>query len=160
MLAPPAVAGEALPGFRGIPWGAPISDFADELQPVPGWTGSRDPDLIGYTRRNDQRSIGQAAIERLTYAFYDGKFHSVFIEFVDSPSDKLAIVEAFKAQYPSLRQPNRYIEQYHYAGPANRALLNCGRSNSGCTALILSTAMAELRDRNRKAAAEKAKSDF
>jgi hypothetical protein len=71
----PGWAAEAPNGFGGITWGTPLSRLT-------GMTVADDSGQVKYYRRaNDPLSLGDAALKRLSYGFYQGKFYSVLIEF-------------------------------------------------------------------------------
>jgi hypothetical protein len=66
-------------GFRGIKWGTDISGLQ-------GMTHVRtDPSYGGvefYTRKDDELRFGDAQLDKIEYAFWKGKFSSVWIHSV------------------------------------------------------------------------------
>lgn len=66
---------EAPVGFGGIQWGAPLSELT-------GMAVADDTGQVKYYRRHsDLLSLGDAALKRISYGFYKGRFYSVLIEF-------------------------------------------------------------------------------
>lgn len=71
----PGWTAEAPNGFGGIKWGTPLSRLT-------GMAVTDDSGQVKYYRRaSDPLSLGDAALKRLSYGFYQDKFYSVLIEF-------------------------------------------------------------------------------
>ncbi len=66
-------------GFRGVKWGANIS-MLKEVEMVEQDKSSKSQ-LVWYTRRDDTLAVGKARLENIFYAFWMGKFESVWIDF-------------------------------------------------------------------------------
>ena len=65
--------------FMGIKWGTEISTLKD-MEKVEQ-DKSSNSDLVWYTRKGDTLAIGKAKLENIFYAFWMGKFESVWIDF-------------------------------------------------------------------------------
>jgi len=96
-------------GFRGIKWGANIAELPDmSLAEDSGETKY-------YHRENDEMKLGDAAIERLAYGFYKGKFFMVLIEFNNFSNFSL-MKEAFTHLYGEGDRKSKLLEDYSWHG--------------------------------------------
>jgi hypothetical protein len=153
----PAMAFQNEPsGFRGIDWGAPVENFQDQLS---GKDAPTTPGLAFYQRKDDKMSIGAAQLTRITYVFYKGRFEGAQIQTAEGASYPGALRDALVAQFGPGDQPNRYIDRWFWRGTQAMILLDC-TARLSCRAHISSRAMFEEQQRDKKAAAEKAKKDF
>ena len=118
-------------GFRGIKWGTNIL----ELQ---GMTHVRTDSSYGgvefYTREGDDLRFGDAQLERIEYAFWKGKFASVWIHSMGY-ANWLDLHDATIAEFGGGYKPHRYIEQYLWFGSSTMILLQyneTGREGTLC----------------------------
>jgi len=63
-----------LDGFRGMKWGANVSDFQGLVKL------NDDPFVQRYSKKNDQLQIGGIGLESIIYNFYKGRFMGVSIQ--------------------------------------------------------------------------------
>lgn len=121
-------------GFRGIKWGMDIS----ELQ---GMTHVRtDPSYGGvefYTRKGDELRIGDAQLDNIEYAFWKGKFASVWIYSIGY-ANWLDLHDATIAHFGEGYKPHRYIEQYLWYGASTMILLQYNQTSREGTLSIFS----------------------
>lgn len=95
-------------GFRGIKWGA-------TLEQTEGMVLIAGNELRSayYMRPTDKMAIGEAAIDRINYAFYKGRFFSATIKCTGTESSA-ALKRAVLARYGEGEQPNAFTEKYHW----------------------------------------------
>ncbi len=106
-------------GFRGIKWGTDISELK-------GMTHVRtDPSYGGvefYTMKGDELRFGEAQLDNIEYAFWRGKFSSVWIYSIGY-SNWLDLRDATVARFGEGYKPHGYIEQYLWYGASTMILL-------------------------------------
>lgn len=142
-------------GFRSINWETPIENVQDQLQLFEEASPTKF-----YRRKIDKLSIGGAKLEKITYAFYKGKFEGVLIHTEPGADNKRALIAAFREQYGPGSKTNQFMEQYIWPGAIATAYINCPPVQDFCTAVITSTAVANQKRREESAAAKSAKKDF
>jgi hypothetical protein len=142
-------------GFRGIQWAAPLDTVRDELSP----SAASAATLATYQRKDDKMTIGEAQLSRITYVFYKDRFQQAMLRTADGLQHARALRDAFTAQFGPGDQPNRYLDRWFWHGAQTMIYLDC-HPRTYCTASLMSRAVYEEQQRDKKAAAEGAKKDF
>ena len=106
--------------FRGIKWGTNINELSD-MQHI----GEMDEIGVFYTRKRDKMKIGDADLDYVHYAFYEDRFHTVFIK-ISSKSDFDKIKATLNSLYGKAKQANPFIEKYLWEGNEVRIILKSG----------------------------------
>jgi hypothetical protein len=126
-------------GFRGIKWGTDISGLQ-------GMTHVRtDPSYGGvefYTRKGDELRFGDVQLEKIAYAFWKGKFASVWIH-SGGYANWYALHDAVFEKFGEGYQPHRFIEQYIWSGTSTAILLNYNEITKQGTLFMYSQTIAE-----------------
>jgi hypothetical protein len=144
-------------GFRGIPWGTPLSVVQSQMRPVGATPAGQDRD---YVRVGDSMTIGGAALERVLYKFHDGRFSEAFIVAQKGPNNAMAMTAAFQAQFGEARKPHRSAEDYLWEGPTSIIFLTCHSGRHSCLAFVQSTAALAQKNAEQAAIAARARNDF
>lgn len=141
-------------GFRNLSWGTEQSTVASEM------TLDEDGDRTKfYTRKGDKMQIGGAELSSIAYGFTGGRLHHVFIK-TQGVANRVAIVDAFTAQFGSPYKPNRYMNTYYWNGSVTRIIISCNSIRDECSVILSSTEIDKQEEAAKKAAAENAASDF
>jgi hypothetical protein len=106
-------------GFRGIKWGTDISTLKGMIHVR---SAPRNSGVVFYRRKGDELRFGDAQLDKLEYAFWNGKFSSVWIHSVGY-ANWLDLHDATTAEFGEGYQPHRYIEQYLWYGSSTMILL-------------------------------------
>lgn len=118
---------------EGIEWGTNISDLPDMV--LMGVVG--DGKTV-YARQGEKLKIGDADIERVMYGFYEDRLYEVQIHFRSS-SHFAKLKEILFQAYGPGRQPNQFVETYHWYGGRTSAFLTydekSGKGVIDCTFL-------------------------
>lgn len=97
--------------FRGIKWGANITELSDMIpEQAPPKTG---PDIKYYSRKGEENKIGEIAVTKIIYSFYKDKFWAAGINF-DNYSSYQSLLAGLTSKYGNGYHPNRYIEEYNW----------------------------------------------
>lgn len=153
-LAGPALGLDDDPGgFRGIAWGTPIAELADQLQSA----GEGRGDLEMYRRPSDPLTLGEAKLETIRYFFWRGKFESVLVKSEPTASDRRAMLDAFIARFGRPREAP--LRRYFWRGPHTSIAMDCLRGDQ-CTAMLASVRIEQERRAAEIEAARKGRSDF
>jgi hypothetical protein len=144
-------------GFRGIKWGTDISTLK-------GMTHVRtDPSYGGvefYTRQGDELRIGDAQLNKIEYAFWKGKFASVWIHSMGY-ANWYALHDTIFEKFGEGYQPHRYIEQYIWSGTSTAILLTYNEITKQSTLFMYSQTIAEQQEEYDKQKPKKGqKRDF
>ncbi|MGC2077687.1 MAG: hypothetical protein WA728_16985, partial [Xanthobacteraceae bacterium] len=92
-------------GFRGIPWGTPLSSLGIQMKLDPTGGGNL------YRRTNDKLMLGDVPLVKVLYHFHRGTFGSAFLK--SAPETDTQMIAAFKAQFGlGYCKNNPYIESY------------------------------------------------
>lgn len=141
-------------GFRNITWGTDFSTVAADM------TLDEDGGSTKfYARKGDSMQIGGAELASLVYGFTDNKFHHVFIK-TKGISNRIAIVDAFNAQFGTPVKPNRFIDRYYWSGPVAKVIVSCNSISEECNVILSSVALDRQEEEKKKAAAAGAAKDF
>jgi len=110
LLAQPARAFQNEPNdCRGIKWGTKC----DALQ---GLTKiSSQSSLDYYKKEGEEMTLGDARLDMVVYVFYEKELCGAVLNFKSSPNFQI-IKTALFDRYGKGRQPNRYKDQYRWAG--------------------------------------------
>jgi hypothetical protein len=121
-------------GFGGIKWGTDISKLHDmtHVRTDPSYGG-----VEFYTRQGDELRIGDAQLDKIEYAFWKGKFASVWIHSMGY-ANWLDLHDATIAQFGEGYQPHRYIEQYLWFGSSTMILLQYNQTRREGTLCMFS----------------------
>jgi hypothetical protein len=144
-------------GFRGIPWGTPLSAVQSQMRPLGATPAGQDQ---GYIRAGDSLTIGGAALEKILYKFHDGGFSEAFIVAQRGSSNAAAMIAAFRAQFGEGRRPHRSTDDYIWQGAASIIFLTCHSGRHACLAFMQSTAAFAQQNAEKAAVAAHAKNDF
>lgn len=94
-------------GFRGLEWGVNIRNTTGlKLERQEGL------DTI-YVREKDELAIGGAKLTSIFYVFHKSRFYGVRVT-AKGASNRNAMKAAVFAHYGKGRQPNRFIEKWHW----------------------------------------------
>jgi hypothetical protein len=146
-------------GFRGVPWCENIEKKSSEFVFV-----NNDPELIDgkiYIRKNDERRIGGAELERIEYVFIDNKFHSVriFVSSVENFEElRLAATEKFGPKF-SVDQDKNSIS-WPDDGNTIVSLYYFPSRETGTFEIISSVMVGTERKKSQQRASDGAKNDF
>ena len=144
-------------GFRGIKWGTDISTLKamNHVRTDPSY-GS----VEFYTRKWDELRIGDAQLYNIEYAFWKGKFASVWIYSIGY-ANWLDLRDATVARFGEGYQPHRYLEQYLWYGSSTMILLQYNQIRREGTLCMFSQAIAkEQEEYDKQKAKEGAKKGF
>ncbi len=78
-------------GFRGIAWGAPLSENKDEMVYVRTNVG-----IDIYNRKNSKMSIGAASLSKLNYGYSQSRLSNIYINTSDDKNYALLMNELKK----------------------------------------------------------------
>ncbi len=81
-------------GFRGMKWGTEITSLRD-MEKIEQ-EGSSFTDLVWYIKKGDPLTLGQAKLGNISYAFWEGSFESVWIDFEGDENLELLKKELFE----------------------------------------------------------------
>jgi hypothetical protein len=144
-------------GFRGIPWGTPLSAVQSQMRPFGATPAGQDQ---GYIRVGDSMTLGGATLEKILYKFHDGRFSEAFIVVQKGPSNAAAMIAAFRAQFGEGRRPHRSVDDYIWQGSTSIIFLTCKARSLECLAFMQSTAAFAQKKAEQIAAAARAGKDF
>jgi hypothetical protein len=148
LATPPANAFPNEPsGFRGIAWGAPITQYASQMVETEG-----DGVDASYHRFGDSLNLGTAHLAGITYNFYKGAFIGVVLH-SDTGDARDAMLTEFQSRFGQAVQPKPAQELYTWRGPTAVIVMDCSKSKDQCAAEIYSRAILNLRDADRNATA-------
>lgn len=154
----PAIAFDSEPsGFRGINWGTKFEVNGKEMMLLDGKVNGDSNEKL-YTRRNDKKQIGGAALKHVIYYYYKNRFALVSIQ-TEGTANKTALVAAFEAQFGEGTKPNEFIDRWVWRGDKTFINLGCGLLNE-CSATIASYEISMERIADKEKVAEEAKKDF
>lgn len=108
-------------GFRGLVWGQSFDSVKDQMV-----YSHKDASFGGtdiYTRVNDELIIGSAKLQKIEYAFWQGKLMSANIDVIGS-NNWAGLRDATFQRFGTGNQNNRYIEKYYWAGNTTKMLLS------------------------------------
>lgn len=108
-------ASEPPKGFRGIPWGAKVSQIAEDIE---SGRCSQD-EICTYTRKQENLKIGAATVSSVSYGFYTDKFYFAKIAF-HGRANLERIEEALEHLYGRPSESGVHGEPYVNAGPWRR----------------------------------------
>jgi hypothetical protein len=115
-------------GFRGIAWGTEFSTALGDMTPIEESGKTRL-----YTRADESMSIGAAQVDKIAYAFVDGKFDSALVQTKGLVNNR-AMLDALRAQFNEPIRPNRFMDDYYWKGKVTTIAFNCRLSLQGeCT---------------------------
>jgi hypothetical protein len=92
--------------FRGMRWGSKLSEYKDMVLIESGSSQY-------YNKKNEQRSIGGATLNKIAYGFFDNRLFSVIIEFVGD-SNFYQLHETLNQNYGYGFQSNQFMDNYWY----------------------------------------------
>jgi hypothetical protein len=141
-------------GFRGIKWGSDFSQHKNEMTLI-----ESGKETNFYMRKGDKMSIGGASLSKIVYAYQLERLHSVMIE-TEGVENKSALIAAFKSQFGTGEKPNRFIDEYRWAGPIAFVHIKCNSIRNSCRASLSSVEMLRADRERSKKQAEGAKKDF
>ena len=95
-------------GFREMHFEADTTEFTDLV------FSGKDKDTRLYTRRNDFDKVGEALVDKIEYAFYNGKLLRVTVK-AKGASNLTALYEALQAQYGKGAYLPNHIKAYTWA---------------------------------------------
>lgn len=101
-------------GFRGIPWGASLSDFPDFI------LADTTDRIKTYNMKNGPAVLGDAKLESMRFIAIDGKFARVTVRYRGKENHEL-VLAYLQAQYgPMDRSPGTIMrghsQQYNWRG--------------------------------------------
>lgn len=103
---------QAPPDFRGHLWGASTSAFPSlELREESG-------DSKFYSDPTEDLSIGNAALQSITYGFYKDQLFAVLIRF-EGYSNAREVLLAAEGKFGSPVRPNKYLERRFWGLQSN-----------------------------------------
>ena len=118
--------------IKEIEWGARISDLPDMVLMKVVGAGKKV-----YTRRDEKIKIGDADIERVTYGFHKDRLYEVQIYF-RSFFNFVKLKEMLFKLYGPGRQPNRFLETYHWYRKETSVFLTYDEKSGGVISYIFS----------------------
>lgn len=146
-------------GFRGIHWGENVEKRSSELIFI-----SEDNELVNgkvYVRRNDERRIGGAVLEKIEYVFIEDKFYSVriFVSSVENFEElRLATTEKFGQKF-SVDQ-NKNSISWEDDGNTAVSMYYFPMSESGLLEITSSAMVGSEKRKSQERASSGAKNDF
>lgn len=111
--------------MKEIEWGANINDLPDMVLMKVVGDGKRV-----YTREGEKMKIGDADIGRVTYGFHKERFYEVQIHF-RSFFNFVKLKEILFKSYGPGRQPNRFLETYHWYRKETSVFLTYNEKSGG-----------------------------
>src|ERR1700739_3332346 len=123
-------------GFRGIPWGTPLSAVQSQMRPLGATPAGQDQ---GYIRVGDSMTLGGATLEKILYKFHDGGFSEAFIVAQKGPSNAAAMIAAFRSQFGEGQRPHRSADDYIWQGATSTIFLTCHSGPHQCLGFVQST---------------------
>ena len=111
--------------IKEIEWGANISDLPGMVLMKVFEDGKRV-----YTREGEKTKIGDADIERVTYGFHKDRLYEVQIHF-RSFINFVKLKEILFKSYGPGRQPNRFLETYHWYRKETSVFLTYNEKSEG-----------------------------
>jgi len=131
-------------GFRGMKWGANVSDFQGLVKL------NDDPFVQRYSKKNDQLQIGGIELESIIYNFYKGRFMGVSIETRGTSEWKQLKYLVFKKFGPAPNiSAHAAAEQYEWRASRSITHLQFFQSNRLVKLWIVSAEISGLKDMGR-----------
>ncbi|MEQ7895332.1 hypothetical protein [Xanthomonas arboricola] len=91
--------------FRDLQWGVGVTSIHG-LKEVES-TG----DFTCHTKAGDKLNVGDAALERIRYCFYKGKFGYVIIDY-KGQVNQITLKDVLDQKFGSPYRPNRFMDDY------------------------------------------------
>jgi hypothetical protein len=130
-------------GFRGVKFGAQISDFKNlKLIEDGAWNF--------FSRENDSLKLGAAELMVVSYGFYKDELGAVILK--TTGPNCAPMLKALKESYGSPRQPNEHVQSYFWGG--RRVYLSFDRNDitDKCYATFISMPVHEKASADEKTA--------
>jgi len=140
-------------GFRELKFGMSI-DSVSNLKLIDGNGISKY-----YEKTDDKLTIGDYAIESITYGFYKGKLSFIMITTVGYANSK-GVLNLFTTQYGKGYQSNQYIEEYWWFGKTVSLNYKENSINNNGKIIMSTNIFDDEKAADKKAATEKAKNDL
>jgi len=117
-----AAFGQTFETFRGIQWGADKKEVSGLL------AGPQRENVEVYTR-NENKKVGDIAVESIYYLFYKGKFGAAMINF-QGDSHFSILKEALRQKYGPGEKPDPSAEKYTWDLTDLKIILSFSRAKA------------------------------
>ena len=152
---PAPVPAEEITGFRGMNWGDPLpKEGMKFVEKKPAYGG-----VDFYSREGDNLTIGASIIKYIRYGYWNGRLSYVYIT-CDGITNHASLLAAFTEKFGEPRQPNKYIESYHWYLDATRILFIYNSIGESTIAYLSSRVIANEQKEWATGQAKKGKNDF
>lgn len=142
-------------GFRDMKFGSDISTF----QNMKEVERSSDELSIYYIKTDDKLKIGTGEVQKITYGFYKGKLYVVLIK-INGLTNSRDVLLVMQELYGNGYKSNEYIEEYFWLGKKVTASYEENSVTSDATIIFSNEEITAQKEKDKKEANKKAKSDM